>query len=122
MRGQALISLLFFMIIAMNVTAAAVVILVANSLSGTKFQQGSIAYQIATAGVENAKIRLLRDAQYAGETLPVGSGNAVVTITKSGSQYTIVSKGMVGNFVRQIRVIATYNNNLLSISSQQEIF
>jgi len=122
MRGQALISLLFFMIIAMNVTAAAVVILVANSLSGTKFQQGSIAYQIAQTGIENAKIRLLRDASYTGETLPVGLGNAVITISKNGTQYTILSKGTIGNFIRQIQVVTTYSNNLLTVTSQQEIF
>jgi hypothetical protein len=122
MRGQALISLLFFMIIGINVTAAAVVILIANSLSGTKFQQGSIAYQVAESGIENAKIRLLRDSMYAGETLPVGNGNAVITISRNGTQYTIRSRGTVGNFVRQIQVVATYSDNLFTVTSQQEIF
>ena len=122
MRGQALISLMFFMIIAINVTGAAVVILLVNSLSGAKFQQGSIAYEIAQSGVENAKLRLLRDANYTGETLPVGQGNATITVSKNGNQYTILSRGTIGNFMRQIQVVASYSANLLTITSQKEVF
>lgn len=122
MRGQALISLLFFSIIATNVAAAAVVIIVVNSLSGAKFQQGSIAYQIAQTGAENAKLRLLRDPNYSGEILPVGAGNAEIQISKNGTQYTILSKGTIGNFMRQVQIVATYNNNLLTVTSQQEFF
>ena len=78
MKGQALIILLFFAIIAINVTAAATVIILVNSLSGSKFQQGTVAYEIAQAGAENARLRLLRDPNYTGETLAVGNGNAVI--------------------------------------------
>lgn len=121
-RGQALITLLFFTVIATTVTSAAVVIIVVNSLSGAKFQQGSIAYQVAQTGIENAKLRLLRDPNYAGETLPVGNGSAVVTVTKNGTNYTILSKGTIGNFMRQVQVEATYANNLFVVTTSQEVF
>jgi hypothetical protein len=91
-------------------------------LSGTKSQQGSIAYEIAESGIENAKLRLLRNPNYAGETLPVGEGSAVILVTNSGGNYTILSKGVTGNFTRQIQVTATYNNNLFVVTSQKEIF
>lgn len=120
--GAALITLLFFTVIATTVTGAAVVILFVNSLSGAKYQQGTIAYEIAQAGIENAKLRLLRDPSYTGETLPVGNGSAEITVTRDGANYTIVSEGTIGNFMRQIQVEATYNNNLLVITSSEEVF
>ena len=122
MKGQALITLLFFTVIATTVTSAAVMIILVNSLNGTKFQQGSIAYEIAQSGVENAKSRLLRDANYTGEVFPVGDGNATITVAKNGTQYTILSKGQVGNFTRQIQVVATYSASLFTVSSQQEVY
>ena len=91
-------------------------------MSGTKFQQGSIAYEIAQAGVENAKLRLLRDPDYTGETLPVGDGSAEITVTKNGTDYTILSQGTIGNFKRQVEVSATYSNNLLVITSSGEVY
>jgi len=122
MKGQALITLLFFTVIAITVTSAAVIIIMTNSLSGAKFQQGEIAYSIAKTGTENAKLRLLRNPDYAGEVLTVGDGEAEVTVTKNGNQYAIVSKGTIGNFMKQIQINATYSNELLTINSQEEIF
>lgn len=123
-KGAALITLLFFTVIATTITGAAVVILLVNSLSGTKFQQGTIAYNIAQAGIENAKLRLLRNPAYTGETLPVGNdnGSAVVTVTQNGNNYTILSTGTIGNFTRQVQVTATYTNSLLTVTSSQEVF
>src|SRR4051794_27624872 len=86
-NGQALITLLFFAIIALTVTSASTIMVLANSLSGTKFQQGSVAYEIAQSGVENAILRLLRDPTYTGETMSVGSGTVVIQATSSGSIY-----------------------------------
>lgn len=122
MKGQALITLLFFTIIATTVTSAAVVMIITNSLSGAKLQQGSIAYEVAQTGVENARLRLLRNPNYQGETLPVGQGNVVITVSKSNGNYTIISKGTIGNFTRQIQVIADYTNNLFTVKSEEEIF
>lgn len=121
-RGSTLVTLLFFMVIAITVTTGAIAMLVTNSISGAKLQQGSIAYQIAESGIENAKLRLLRDQNYAGEALPVGGGTAVITVSSVGTNYTILSRGTVGNFVRQIQATASYANNLLTITSQTEIF
>lgn len=125
MRGQTLVTLLFFTIIAINVTAVATIIIMINSLSGSKFQQGVIAYEIAQSGVEDAKLRLLRDPDYTGtggQPLQIGNGSVLVTVDKSDSQYTILSKGTIGNFTRQIELTASYSANLLRVLSQQEVF
>ncbi len=124
-KGQALITLLFFTVIGVTVTSAAVVMIFVNSLSGTKQQQGEMAYEIAQSGAENGLIRLLRDPTYKGETLPVGSGSATITITGSGTNldpYVIVSKGTNGIFVRDVQVKATYQNNSLSVTGRKEVY
>jgi len=124
-KGQALITLLFFTIIGVTVTSAAIVMILLNSLSGMKQQQGEIAYEIAESGADNGLIRLLRNPAYTGETLPVGSGSATITVTgtgTSGSPYVILSKGTNGLFVREVQVTATYQNNLLTVSSRKEVY
>lgn len=124
-RGQALITLLFFAIVGITVTSAAVVMILVNSLSGQKQQQGEIAYDVAQSGAENGLLRLIRDPTYTGETLPVGSGTAVVTVTgagTSGSPYVILSKGTTGSFTREEQITATYQNNLLTVTSRGEAY
>jgi hypothetical protein len=126
-RGQALITLLVFMIIGLTITSAAIVMILVNSSSGTKQQQGELAYQIAQSGAENAVLRVLRTPPpaYTGETLPVGNGQAVITVTGSGtvaSPYVILSRGELGNFVRQVEIQARYENNLFEITSEREVY
>jgi hypothetical protein len=124
-RGQALITLLFFTIIGIAVSSAAIIMLLVNSLSEAKEQQGEIAYNIAQSGAENGLIRLLRDPTYNGETLSVGGGTATITVSGSGTSgnpYIILSKGTTGSFLREVQVTATYQNNLLSVESRKEVY
>jgi hypothetical protein len=120
--GQALITLLFFTIIGLTITTAAISMLLVNSINGAKFQQSLQAYQVAESGAENALLRLLRNPNYTGETLTVGNGTATITIS-GGNPYTITSKGQVGNFIRTIEVVASYNSqSVLTATSEKEIF
>lgn len=124
-RGQALITLLFFTVIGVTVTSAAVVMILVNSLSGAKQQQGEVAYSIAQSGAENGLLRLLRNPSYTGETLSIGSGSATIAVSGSGTTsdpYVMVSKGTNGSFLREVEVRATYINNLLSVTSRKEIY
>jgi hypothetical protein len=124
-RGQALITLLFFAIVGTTITSAAIIMILVNSLSGSKQQVGQIAYDIAQSGAENGLIRLIRDPTYTGETLPVGSGTATITVTGSGTAsnpYVILSKGSIGSFMREEQITATYQNNLLTVTSRGEAY
>lgn len=125
-QGQALITLLFFTVIGVTVTSAAVVILFLNSRSVTAQQQGELAYQIAESGAENALLRVLRTpTSYIGETMDVGSGSAEITVNGNGtvaSPYVIVSTGTTGTFQRQVEIQAKYQDNLLEVTSHKEIF
>lgn len=123
--GQALVTLIFFTIIATTVTTAAVLVIATNSISGARFQEGAITYQIAQSGADNALVRLLRNPSYTGETVSVGSGNAIITVTGTGTvpdPYIIVSKGQKGFYTKQIQVTATYVNDQMNVISQKEVF
>ena len=120
-RGQTLVTLLIFMVIAITVTSAAVVLTITDSQNANRFQEGLIAFQVAESGAENAMIRFLRDPNYAGETLAVGSGTATITVTGTNPKI-ITSAGVNGNYLRKIQVTLDNTNNILSITSWQEIF
>lgn len=122
-KGQALITLLFFTVIGITITSAAVVMIVVNSLSGTKQQQGEIAYEVAQSGMDEALIRFLRNPNYTGESkFQVGSGSADISRAGTGPSYTFTSIGTLGLFVRKVQATVTYNNNLLQVTSRKEIY
>lgn len=119
-NGQTLVILLVYMIIAVTITSAAVV-MVLNSSTGTgKVHQGATAFDIAESGAENAILKLLRDRNYAGETLDIGNGQAEVTVTGTNPK-TIISTGTLNNFSRSVRVLVNINNGELTVTSWKEI-
>lgn len=118
--GQTLITLLFFMMISITVISTAVILIIVNSRSTTKMEQGTIAYAVASGGAENAILRLLRDPNYTGEVLSVGEGTATITVTGTDPK-TITSTGQSGNYLKRIEVVVGYTNNILSVSSWREI-
>lgn len=120
-KGQTLVTLLIFMVIGITITTAAVMMAITNSQNVTKFQEGMIAFQIAESGAENAVIRLLRDPNYTGETLTVGTGTAVITVTGTTTK-TITSSGTNGSYLRKIQIVVGYVNNILTITSWQEVY
>lgn len=119
-HGQALVTLLFFIIIGISITTAAAIVILTSSDTASSFELGTNAYYIAESGVENALLQLERNPSYTGEVLPVGSGTATVTVA-TGSSMIITSVGNLGNYLRKIQVQAVYNNNILSVTSWKEI-
>lgn len=119
-NGQALVVLLFYVIIAVTLSTTAVAVVVSNSLSVTRTEESGHALEIAEAGAENALLRLLRTPNYTGETLTVGGGNATVTITGAADKI-IVSKGSVSGFDRTIRVGVRFSDGVMTITSWEEI-
>ena len=118
--GQALVGLLVFMMVGLTVISTAVSLTVANSLAAQKFQDSQLALAVAESGAENALLRLLRDPDYAGETLTVGQGTATITVTQ-GNPITISSVGQSGNFIRTVAVQFSYVSGILTISSWKEM-
>ncbi len=120
-KGQALIMLLVFIIIGITVTSAAVAIMIINSTSAQKAESGTVAFQIAESGIENALLRLLRDPTYTGETnLPIGDGSSSISVIGS-NPYTITATGVNGNFTRKLEAVVNYNG-IMNIISWREIY
>lgn len=129
--GQAMVSLVIFMLIATIVTSTAVAVVITNSVSASKLQQGTLAYAVAESGIEDTLLQLLRNPQYTGtpvnQPLLVGNGNAAITVQISGVSpninYVITSIGTYKTFQRKIEVDAGYNNsNQLIINRWFETF
>jgi hypothetical protein len=118
--GQALITLLFFVLIALTISSAATIIIIDNSVSVSKFQEGTLAYYAAESGVENALLRLLRDPNYTGETLTIGSETVVITVSGSNPK-TVMSVGQEGNFKRTVQAQMSYNNGYYTFSNWKEL-
>lgn len=120
-RGQALITLLFYVMIILVITTGAVMLIATNALSTTRLQESILAYSVAEAGAENAVIRVLRDPSYAGETnLAVGEGDVDIEVTP-GNPVVIVSTGTLNNFKRKIEVSLTRTSGFYNILSWKEI-
>lgn len=119
--GQTLVVLLVFMVVAITVISAAVVVTVISSQSTSIFSLGEGAFAISESGAENALMRLLRDPDYSGETLVVGNGTAIISVSNNGNNKIITSVGINGNYTRTIEIVTSYTNNVLTITSWREI-
>lgn len=117
--GQALITLIFFTVIAVTIITAAVSVLFANNLSTSNAAIGQEAYQAAESGAEDGLLKLLRNPVYSGPSYNIGTQTSV-TIT-GGVNKTITSTGTIGVTTRKIEVQTEYNNGVTTINSWREI-
>lgn len=119
-EGQALVVLLFYMIIAITLVTTAVAVIISNSLAVTKSESGIVAMDIAETGAENAIIQVLRNTNYQGETMTIGDGTAVSTVSGTSTK-TITSVGSINGSSRTVQVVATMVNSVLTVTSWQEL-
>lgn len=118
-RGQTLIALLIFMMLAIMITVTSIAITIINLQGGTGMSNGEIALSNATTGAENALEQLERDPTYTGETMTLTDGTATITVSGSGTK-TIVSVGAFDTFERTVTVTATYASNIITETSWVE--
>jgi hypothetical protein len=107
------------MAMALTLTTAATVITLVNAQTTSKYTNGEEALRYAETGAENALLRLIRDPTYAGETLAIGTGSAIINISGT-SPKTITSIGVSGAFRRTIQATATPSGNILTINTWSE--
>lgn len=119
-KGQVLVTLLMFVLVAMTVITSVILIVIANTRSTSTVQQGTSVYYVAEAGVENALMQLLRNPDYTGETLQVDGSTAVITVSGSTAKIITVA-GQQDNLIRKIQVNVSYNNNQMTITNWKEI-
>lgn len=119
-RGQALITLIFFVLIAVTITSGAIIMLAVNSSSFGKFQEGNVAYYSAESGIENAILRVIRDSLYTGETLVADGLNVAITVTGVNPKI-VTAESSHGNFKRKVKVEMNYNSGYYNIGKWKEI-
>lgn len=118
--GQALVTLLIFVAVAMIITSAAVALSIINAQATSTFAQAEEALQVAQSGADNALLRLLRDPSYAGETVSVGNGTATITVSGAATK-TIVVEATVDNVKRRLQIVGSLTNNTLNVTDWSEI-
>lgn len=118
--GQAMVTLLIFVSIAIVVITGTVIVIVSNTLSATVSQQSLLVGQAAENGVENALLRLLRDPTYAGETVSFNGFPTTITVSGSATDKTIISTVTTVNIQRKITARINYNNNIMSVTFWQD--
>ncbi|MEO6761553.1 MAG: hypothetical protein ABI220_04235 [Candidatus Saccharimonadales bacterium] len=118
-RGQTLIALLIFMMVAMMITLAATAVAIINLKAGNSYASGQQALINADSGAENALMRLSRDPAYSGETMTLGSGTATISVSGTDTR-NVVSVGTDKNASRTITVTASDTNNQLTVLSWSE--
>lgn len=119
-KGQTLVTVLIFVIIAITLTTGAIAMTVVNSQTASSFDRSNQAYGVAESGAENGVLQLLRNPGYTGETFLVGDDSATINVSGS-NPYTIVSSGRSGGFVRKIEVTADYTGGVLTVLTWKEI-
>ncbi len=119
-NGQTLVTLLVFSVIALTVATAAVSIMLNVSHATNRVEGNITASQVAESGIENALLRLLRNPSYTGETLQVGDGTVVITVTGSNPK-TVTAIGTLYSHTKTVEATVTFTNGIMSVTSWQEI-
>ncbi len=120
-NGQALVTLLLFVIISVTITSGAIIVILLNSRNVTQISQAGACKAIAETGAENALLRLLRDPSYTGEVMSLNGGSTIVQVTSNGGVYTITSTATLDSFHSTIQVVANDTNDVMSVSSWKEL-
>ena len=119
--GQALITLLFFVLIGFSIISAAAAMIFNNTQAASVTEQGNYAKSVAESGIEEALIRLLRDPNYSGtapgQPLSINGASVEIQILDG----TIIATGTHNNVVRKIEAQTVYNNNILEVISWKEV-
>lgn len=123
-KGQALIMLLFFVLIGTIITTAAIFIIIQNSLSAGRAEMGVITRQMADTGVENALLQVLR-GNCASENFTLPDGDVAVDISLSGVDCSTITKitstARASNYIKVVEVNVSYVNNVLTVGGWKEV-
>ena len=120
-KGQSLVLLLIFVLMAMTFAITAILTTIVNSGSVTTMQRGIEVRELADSGVENALLELIRDPSYAGEDYLLDGVDISTSITE-GLQKTITVEATESDITRTVEVLIDYTDNVLSVVSWKEIY
>lgn len=121
--GQALVTLLIFLMMGLAIATAASFLVASNSSGATNVQEGMLAREMADSGVETAYLKILRNKYtYTGELInDLNGGTVNVSVTWNGITATIDSVATNRNFIKKVESVVTYDNNGLTQISWKEV-
>lgn len=120
MKGQALITLLFFTIVSITIISTVAIVTLTQAKTTNIKVMSEATYFYAESGVEEALVRLLRNPTYSGGNLSIDQ--ALITIQVTGVNSKIITS--VATYLgikRTIQVDVDYSNNILRVISWKEI-
>jgi len=122
-KGQVLVMLVVFVSIMTAVTTMAVLLMIANSSSASKFELGMTTLEAAESGAEVALLKLLRDpVNYTGEIFTLDGISVTVNVSGETTK-TVVSTAVLGDFTKKVQlVINDPANDVMTITSWKEIY
>jgi len=107
----ALISLLIITAVALAIGLSLNLLGLDEMRMGFRESKSSEAFYGAESCLEEALMRLKRDANYSGGTLQIGNGSCNIVITVNGSQRTITVSGTVNQLIRKIQTVVNVLND-----------
>lgn len=119
--GQAVMTLLFTVVIGMLIATGAIMTLVNSYKSISNRELAALAYTSAESGIENGILRLMRDPSYTGDTIVFDSNRTSVVTVVQAPDYVILSVGTAGTVTRKIQVQAHMVNLTFIIDSWKEV-
>ena len=119
-KGQALVSLLVFMIVSITVTSAAVAVILVTNAQSSKFELAELVHNLADSGIENALIQLLRNPAYTGETMTTIDGSVQISVTGT-NPLTITSRAQSATFEKTAVAVVDLSDNQLTVLSWDEV-
>ncbi len=122
-KGQALISILLIMSLAVLVVSSALVSTSLSKTAGISTESDRVLYSAET-GVEEALIKLLRDPNYQTDSFTIDGVLVNIKIqigNPNPNQVTIKSEALADNLKRTVEVLATFEDNILTITNWKQV-
>lgn len=88
--------------------------------TGYVAKKGEETGALADGCMENAMQRIRFDTNYTGETLNIGSGSCIISVSANGNNRTIVVNATSGIYTQGLTVDIALSGNVISVNNWQE--
>lgn len=119
-QGQALIMVILIGVISIIAVVSASTLVISELKKNTATASGVAQYAVTYGALENAFMRLLRDPNYSGETVTLGTSTCYITAT-SGLTKTVDVRCTNGQYVRKLGATVIFSGGTMSVSGISEI-
>lgn len=119
-KGQALIMVMLIGVIALIAVVSAATLVISEIKKNIATSFGVVQYQITYGALENAFMTLLRNPNYGGETVTLGSGTCYITVA-GGSTKAVEARCTDGKYARKVGATVTFSAGVMSVSGISEV-